>query len=611
LSSTDPSLRGFWQPQSLWSSPITADLDGDGRLEVITGTGNYFQDTRGSYIEVRHADGSLAFDLPTQGRTFATPLVADLDGDGRPEIVAATLDGYVYGWNWQGTQLFATHVQSYGVAASTNLSITAAPIAVDMTGDGRLEIILTTNGPQLAVLDASGVQINNTALLQNIYQTSAGSPAVRDIDRDGSLELISGGTNVAHDQAVVYRWENPFATTSSVYRDGRYQFHQSLSNIDNFVERFYVEILGRASDAGGSNYWDDALYTGIKSGADVAQGFIFSTEFTNRNLADTAYVDTLYRAFFNRQADAGGRSAWLSQIAAGASRAAVLDGFIYSAEFSNLSSSYGIRPAAIAAPNSGPGNDLLMGTSGADIMRGGLGNDTIIADGTSMPGATFDANEVHNGQVYRLYGATLGRQPDAGGFGGWVSGLDTNITVSQAAGAFVDSAEFQATYGPLNNSGFVTLLYQNVLHRAPDAGGLASWVGSLNGGATRASVVLGFSESAEYRNNTDSAFHTYMREALPAWNDVIEGGAGNDVVSGGHGSDTYIFRQGAGGIDDVYGFESWDQLQLSGFGYANAAAALAHMTQSGSNVVFSDQGETITFRGATLAEMAKVKYNVS
>jgi hypothetical protein len=52
-------------------------------------------------------------------------------------------------------------------------------------------------------------------------------------------------------------------------------------------------------------------------------------------------------------------------------------------------------------------------------------------------------------------------------------------------------------------------------------------------------------------------------------------------------------------------------LQLSGFGYATAAAALAHMTQQGANVVFQDQGETITFKNTTLALLAKAKWNVS
>ena len=69
--------------------------------------------------------------------------------------------------------------------------------------------------------------------------------------------------------------------------------------------------------------------------------------------------------------------------------------------------------------------------------------------------------------------------------------------------AFASSPEFIATYGSLNNSDFVTLVYQNVLGRAPDGAGLAYWVAQLNGGfMTRGQVMVGFSESPEYQGSS-------------------------------------------------------------------------------------------------------------
>ncbi len=51
-----------------------------------------------------------------------------------------------------------------------------------------------------------------------------------------------------------------------------------------------------------------------------------------------------------------------------------------------------------------------------------------------------------------------------------------------------DSAEFQERYGTLDNAGFTTLLYNNVLGRQPDSAGLAAWTASINSGkATRRS----------------------------------------------------------------------------------------------------------------------------
>jgi Ca2+-binding RTX toxin-like protein len=109
-----------------------------------------------------------------------------------------------------------------------------------------------------------------------------------------------------------------------------------------------------------------------------------------------------------------------------------------------------------------------------------------------------------------------------------------------------------------------------------------------------------------------------MGTVQPSWNDIIEGGTGNDTMSGGRGADTFVFRAGEGtindlrsrviGTDDIYQFESWDTLQFVGFGYANGAAALSHMSQSDANVIFVDQGENITFHGTSLATLSAANF---
>ena len=75
--------------------------------------------------------------------------------------------------------------------------------------------------------------------------------------------------------------------------------------------------------------------------------------------------------------------------------------------------------------------------------------------------------------------------------------MDKGAALSSVAQNFIASPEFSAKYGTLDNTQFVTQLYANVLHRAPDAGGLAYHLDSLAHGATRADVLVGFSESQE------------------------------------------------------------------------------------------------------------------
>jgi hypothetical protein len=102
--------------------------------------------------------------------------------------------------------------------------------------------------------------------------------------------------------------------------------------------------------------------------------------------------------------------------------------------------------------------------------------------------------------VARLYDTTLDRLPDAPGLSGWLGAIKGGMTPQQAANGFTGSAEFQQKYGSLDDTAFVQQLYRNVLDREGEASGVEAWKGGLQGGMTRADVVLGFSESPEHQN---------------------------------------------------------------------------------------------------------------
>jgi len=611
FASTHPDYRGRFEEQSLWSSPQIVDLNRDGRPEIVVGTGNFFQDGRGQYVQVWNADGSLRLTLPTNGRTLASPLIADLDGNGVPEIVAATLNGYVHAWNAAGTEIFATQARPYtdNPGAGTNLPIARSPVAADLDGDGRLEIMVSI-GSQMVILNSTGTQISSLDNAERVFHTYSGSPIARDIDNDGVIDLITGGTTEAHDQAVIYRFENPLAQVGAGNRTAAYQEVQSLHNIQSFVERFYTTILGRASDPAGNNGWTDGLHTGILTGADVARGFVGSTEFIARGTTNADFVATLYRAFFGRQPDAA-QAGWVEQLESGIARMAVVDGFVGSREFTNLATAFGIRPFATVTPGSDV--PVQVGTAnGSDALRGGTGNTTLYDGGLTSVTAYGAAQTQAAGQVYRLYEAVLGRGPDYGGFQAWFNGLTTAaITLEQMAGAFAGSREFGLVYGTLSDAGFVSLLYQNVLGRTAAPAEVTAWLALIGGGQTRAQVALGFANSQEFIRTSNQDLDGFMRSAQSNWNDVIEGGAGNDTVNGGLGADSFVFRRGQGGADVIHGLDPWDEVQLSGFGLRNTADALARMTQVGADVVFNHLGQQITFTGSTLATMGRLRYNLS
>jgi serralysin len=118
------------------------------------------------------------------------------------------------------------------------------------------------------------------------------------------------------------------------------------------------------------------------------------------------------------------------------------------------------------------------------------------------------AGDKNDGQAARLYQAALNRAPDSAGLSVFSTALSNGATSEQIAHGFVTSEEFANNYGSLTNpSDFATQLYQNVLHRAPDAAGLQNFVNALNAGASRESILLGFSDSTENRINTASLTH--------------------------------------------------------------------------------------------------------
>jgi len=328
-----PELKGKYEPQPLWSSPQTADIDGDGFLEIAYGTSNYFpaEEMKGHYLRVWNHDGSEKFVLPTVGVTFATPLLADINGNGSIDIVAGTLDGYLHAWDGNGNSLFVSHL--------SNNPIFNAPIAVDINNDGKLEIAYV-DGAEITIVDSSGNRVNEK--LSMVVYFSKAAPAIKDIDNDGTLDLIAGGTTNTVDQAVVYKWS--LKGSSSDGRVGRYQYIGSNTDIRKFIKRMYRETLSREAEPKGLNYWADELVTGIAAGSDIANGFIFSEEFTSLNLDNSEYVTVLYHAFFGREPDETGFNQWVGLLNNGTSRHDVLNGFLYSQEFGILCQSYGIIP---------------------------------------------------------------------------------------------------------------------------------------------------------------------------------------------------------------------------------------------------------------------------
>jgi hypothetical protein len=124
--------------------------------------------------------------------------------------------------------------------------------------------------------------------------------------------------------------------------------------------------------------------------------------------------------------------------------------------------------------------------------------------GSKSPGGIVDAiaslpsSADAVGRLVRLYSAYFGRLPDASGMNYWVAKLRAGYPLGKVSDTFATSSEFKTKYGTLSNGAFVDLVYENVLHRAPDASGRAHWKSVLDTKQkNRGAVMTSFSESSE------------------------------------------------------------------------------------------------------------------
>ena len=109
-----------------------------------------------------------------------------------------------------------------------------------------------------------------------------------------------------------------------------------------FVYRLYQDCLNRAPEIAGLESWCAAIGRGLE-GTTVASGFIFSPEYESRLANNETFVDMLYRTILGREADYAGLNSWTRQLDYTSSREKILNGFMFSPEFSSKCAAAGIK----------------------------------------------------------------------------------------------------------------------------------------------------------------------------------------------------------------------------------------------------------------------------
>jgi MYXO-CTERM domain-containing protein len=279
----DPTLlKGFplYVGDSLEGSPKAADLDGDGVRELvyITAGGEllvYKITPQGptllpgfpfrvrrmdglnpvpmeagepSYVAAAAYTGGVDPDLGRESITTSAPAIADLDGDGRNEIVFITYAGTLYvvgsdaevlpGWPKRLPRIPSCSrdpmVPVEQPCMSTESRIArgafAAPVLEDMDGDGTLDIVQAAFDGKVYVFHTDGSDLDGFPVTV-LYDGRFGgevpppdrvfpTPAVADLNGDGVPDLVVGsnqGIGEGDNSGAVYVVDGRGTNAPSVY----------------------------------------------------------------------------------------------------------------------------------------------------------------------------------------------------------------------------------------------------------------------------------------------------------------------------------------------------------------------------------------------------------
>jgi hypothetical protein len=190
------------------SSPALADLDGDGDLDLVAGAQSglftYLENT-GSATRPVHAErfgAAHPLDAVDVGAQSA-PAVADLDGDGDPDVVSGRLAGSFAWLENTGTAtdpLFVVRTGAANPLAGGTVGLLSAPAFGDLDADGDFDLVAGDSDGVFAYFENVGTRTaavfaerSGTANpLSGFFLPGWSAPALGDLDRDGDLDLLAG-----------------------------------------------------------------------------------------------------------------------------------------------------------------------------------------------------------------------------------------------------------------------------------------------------------------------------------------------------------------------------------------------------------------------------------
>lgn len=239
------------------TAPTLSDLDEDGNKEII------FLERINSMVGQIHAvrlDGSLFnnnWPIPVPGTPAVTPSVGDIDNDGEKEIIAYTTST-MYQFDLEGELEPGWPVEN----TDTRFSF-QAPLLRDLDGDGDLEIIGATHGdlPEYYILQHDGTPYKNWPQFVPQMSWTFSSPSI-----------------VEHQGETIILMSRPHSVTADgvcINKDMLYAWNEAGEMVEGFpIEKIGGLESGIITVADIDETVDNELIFGSNTIDDAGNGFI-------------------------------------------------------------------------------------------------------------------------------------------------------------------------------------------------------------------------------------------------------------------------------------------------------------------------------------------------
>ena len=214
------------------TAPIVIDVNGS---KII------FAGSRDNTFYAINADGSLRFEVQTGDDIPSSAGIVETNSG--PAVFFGSEDGFLYGVDMDGNSLT-------GWPKDTGIDVIGSPVFADLDSDGSPEVIATNGGVDFLVFRLDGSPFDEIPIEFELPFVS--SPSVADLDMDGDLELLAGTS----ESVVAVDIKDPGATEGywneyrgNLERNGFYQSSGGGMEISHIADWNLVGLPLNVDDA--------------------------------------------------------------------------------------------------------------------------------------------------------------------------------------------------------------------------------------------------------------------------------------------------------------------------------------------------------------------------